>query len=344
MGKQDLVSREYFQDSYRLADLLNAEVFQGVECIGPEDIQQRDPFGVRETVSEAAVHAAVVTRDLMGELHIGLQVILLALEFQNNVHYAMPLRVLNSDSIGYDTQWRKKRAAHRQEKDLRGDEYLSGFGKYDRLVPVFTIVLYFGREPWDGPRTLKDMLDLSHCPPEFAQRIADYPLYLIEVREYPHIERFRSDLRYVFGFLQRDREKEALYQYVTENRAVFSHLDGTAYQMIQVMSHFSGLLKEKEEYENEEGEIDMCQALLDMREECISIGKEKGREEGISIGREEGISIGKEKGILIGKKEGISIGKQLTKQVFRLWIDGKTEKEIAEACEIPMEEVKEILA
>ena len=88
----------------------------------------------------------------------------------------------------------------------------------------------------------------------------------------------------------------------------------------------------------------MCQALLDMREECISIGKEKGREEGISIGREEGISIGKEKGILIGKKEGISIGKQLTKQVFRLWIDGKTEKEIAEACEIPIEEVKEILA
>ena len=103
----------------------------------------------------------------------------------------------------------------------------------------------------------------------------------------------------------------------------------------------------------------MCQALLDMREECISIGKEKGREEGISIGREEGISIGKEKGILIGKKEGISIGrtegisvgrkegisigKQMTKQVFRLWIAGKTEKEIAETCEIPIEEVKEIL-
>ena len=203
------------------------------------------------------------------------------------------------------------------------------------------------------------MLICVHCPPEMARQITDYPLHLIEVREYPRLERFHSDLRYVFGFLQRDRRKEELYQYVTENRAAFSHLDGAAYQMIQVMSHSSGLLNEKEEYENEEGEINMCQALLDMREECISIGKEKGREEGISIGREEGISIGKEKGILIGKKEGISIGrtegisvgrkegisigKQMTKQVFRLWIAGKTEKEIAETCEIPIEEVKEIL-
>ena len=78
--------------------------------------------------------------------------------------------------------------------------------------------------------------------------------------------------------------------------------------MIQVMSHSSGLLKEKEEYENEEGEIDMCQALLDMREECISIGK------------------------------------QLAKQVFQLWMAGKTEKEIAEICEISVEEVREILS
>ena len=99
-------------------------------------------------------------------------------------------------------------------------------------------------------------------------------------------------------------------------RAAFSHLDGAAYQMIQVMSHSSGLLKEKEEYENEEGAIDMCQALLDMREECISIGEEKG----------------------------ISIGKQLTKQVFQLWMAGKTEKEIAEICEVSVEEVKDILS
>ena len=256
MGRPDLVSREYFRDPGRLADLLNAELFQGECRIRQEDIRQRDPLEIRNLTEDTAICASLITRDQMEEIQIGLQVVLVALEVQTGRHYAMPLRVLSGDSAGYEAQWRQ-----------------------------------------------------------------------IEVREYPRLERFHSDLQYVFGFLQRDRRKEELYQYVAENRAAFSHLDGAAYQMIQVISHSSGLLKEKEEYENEEGEIDMCQALLDMREECISIGKEKGREEGISIGR----------------KEGISIGKQLTKQVFQLFMAGKSEKEIAETCEIPIEEVKEIL-
>ena len=187
------------------------------------------------------------------------------------------------------------------------------------------------------------MLDLRYCPPEVATQIADYPLHLIEVRSYPHIERFHSDLQYVFGFLQRDREKEELYHYVTENQAAFSHLDGAAYQMIRVMSRSRRLLGEKEEYENEEGEYDMCQALLDMREES----KEEGKREGISIGRTEGISIGRTEGISIGRTEGITIGRSegisLGKQVFRLWLAGKPEEEIAKACGISVEEVREIL-
>ena len=328
MGIPDLVSREYFQDPGRLADLLNAELFQGERRIRQDDIRQRDPTEIRNLTEDTAICASLVTRDYNGEIQIGLQIVLLALEIQKDVHYAMPLRVLNYDSAGYETQWRRARAIHKRNESLKGAEYLSGFRKNDRLTPILTLVLYFGREPWDGPRTLKEMLDLRECPPEVARQIADYPLRLIEVREYLRLERFHSDLRYVFGFLQRDRRKEELYQYVMENRAVFSHLDGVAYQMIQVMSHSSKLWKNREVYENEEGEIDMCQALLDMREECISIGQEKGREEGISIGRTEGISI----------------GKQLTKQVFRLYMAGKSEKEIAEICKISVSEVKEILS
>ena len=72
-----------------------------------------------------------------------------------------------------------------------------------------------------------------------------------------------------------------------------------------------------------------------MREES----KEEGKREGISIGRTEGISIGRTEGITIGRSEGISLGKQ----VFRLWLAGKPEEEIAKACGISVEEVREIL-
>lgn len=30
--------------------------------------------------------------------------------------------------------------------------------KEDKIIPVITVVLYFGEKPWDGPRSLKDMM------------------------------------------------------------------------------------------------------------------------------------------------------------------------------------------
>ena len=36
---------------------------------------------------------------------------------------------------------------------LKEPNSLSGFSREDRIHPVFTIVLYYGQEPWDGART-----------------------------------------------------------------------------------------------------------------------------------------------------------------------------------------------
>ena len=38
------------------------------------------------------------------------------------------------------------------------DETLSGILSSDRLHPVYTLCLYSGTEPWDGPRKLSDMM------------------------------------------------------------------------------------------------------------------------------------------------------------------------------------------
>ena len=34
---------------------------------------------------------------------------------------------------------------------------LSGFWKADRLIPVVTLVIYFGSDSWDAPLSLKEM-------------------------------------------------------------------------------------------------------------------------------------------------------------------------------------------
>ena len=58
------------------------------------------------------------------------------------------------------------------------DEFLSGLRKEDRLHPVFTIVLYYGEKPWDGPRKLSDMVALGQ---EWKPFFEDYSMRLIEV-------------------------------------------------------------------------------------------------------------------------------------------------------------------
>lgn len=58
------------------------------------------------------------------------------------------------------------------------DEFLSGLRKEDRLHPVFTIVLYYGEKPWDGPRKLSDMVALGQ---EWKLFFEDYSMRLIEV-------------------------------------------------------------------------------------------------------------------------------------------------------------------
>ena len=78
-----------------------------------------------------------------------MHVMLVAIEEQSDVHYAMPLRVMNADCAMYDRQWREIRKEHAEKKDVAGAEYLSGFSKNDRLVPVITIVVYLGKDEWD---------------------------------------------------------------------------------------------------------------------------------------------------------------------------------------------------
>ena len=155
----------------------------------------------------------------------------------------MPLKVLNGDAALYDKQWSGIRREHKRKKDLSGAEYISGFGREDHLVPVLSVVLYFGEQEWDGPLCLKEMMDLSTLPAEVREKIADYPVHLIDVRRYPHAERFRTDLKLVFGFLQRASEPEELTEFIEENTKEFSSLTEDAYDMIASMSK-TGELKE----------------------------------------------------------------------------------------------------
>ncbi|MCA5962444.1 Rpn family recombination-promoting nuclease/putative transposase [Blautia sp. RD014234] len=84
----------------------------------------------------------------------------------------------------------------------------------DRLLPVITIVFYYGEEQsWDGPLCLHDMLDI---PPElepWAACIQDYRVNLVcsGTVESSH---FRTGLREVFELLPLLKDKEGMKKFL----------------------------------------------------------------------------------------------------------------------------------
>ncbi len=313
MPEKDITAKNYLKDNRRFADVINTYQFHGRQVILSSDIYERDP--VKNMPKEGSSHmermqqdydvmnmpssqkkSIEVRGDVSREVIFQMNAVIVTIEEQTDIHYAMPLRVMVEESANYHEQWSAIKAKHRENADLKGTEYLSGFSKEDRLTPVYTIVMYFGSKPWDGPRCLKDILDLKGMPEEIIDVVADYPLHILDVRRYENYELFQTDLRLVFGFLQRERDKKALGAFIEQNREAFSKLAEDTYDMIGQFSNDKELVKRKDMFKKKEGaEVDMCQALEDMRADSREEGKLIGQEIGQKYGKlmEQCYTIGK---------------------------------------------------
>ena len=90
------------------------------------------------------------------------------------------------DALQYVRQVSRIADVHRSQKgkaehkNATGAEFISGFHKNDKLIPVITLVLFFNADEWDGPRSLMDMMEITN--PTVRRLVGDYPIYLIDPR------------------------------------------------------------------------------------------------------------------------------------------------------------------
>ncbi len=275
MGVKDVVLARYFSDENRYADLINGYVYQGREVVKGTDIRDRDT----SVAGKGRKGSFRKCRDLVRRVVMGTDVVLVGLENQDEVHYAMPIRVMLEDAAGYDEQLRGIQRKHRHKKDLRGAEYIGRFARTDRVSPIVTIVLYYGNRPWDGATQLCDLLDPKRQPDELSALINDYKIHVLEVRRFEGAWRFRTDLREVFGFIRRSGDKEAERQFARENEEAFQAVEEDAYDVIAALTGSRELEEIKEQYRSEGGQINMCEAIKGMIED----GRVEGRREGRQI-------------------------------------------------------------
>ena len=265
MGVVDAALEEYLEDPKRYADLLNGYWFGGRQTIQPEDLQEKDSRLVgrsqrtQEKNSKKRYRQRI--RDKVRKIVLGAGVMVVALENQTQIHHAMPVRVMLEDALEYDKQYKAIQVAHEGADDLSdAEEYLSKFKASDRILPTATIVVYFGEEEWTGPRDLLDLMELENIPKEVHPFINGYPLHILEVQKFEDIDRFRTDLREVFGFIQCANDKKKLHQFMEQNQEFFRAVKQDVVDVITAVTGKKRLREILEEHQKE-GEADMSIGL-----------------------------------------------------------------------------------
>ena len=270
--KKDVSWKTYFQDNCRYADIVNGLGCGGRQFVKPEDLQEID------TASKGKA------RDLLRKTAFGLNFAIIGIENQNEVDYKFPLRNLHYEVNQYENQAAKIYKEVRMSKEeLESGEYLYGFRKDNKLYPVLTFVLYSGKEPWDGPVCLHDILDFKDIPEELARMVADYSINLIDIRRLKDTSMFQTDVRHVFDFIRCAEDKKALYELV-DKEPYFKNVEDDVFDVVSLYANSKELANMKE-CKNEGGKWDVCQGIKDLMADSRAEGKEEGREEG----REEGM-------------------------------------------------------
>ncbi len=300
MGKIDALAKKYMENSVVFADAFNFYLYGGEQVIKPEKLRPLDTAAITAPFGEDGQNKPVqkyrdVIKYVTAMADDTTAYLLLGIENQANIHYAMPVRNMLYDSMSYTEQVENIGKRHRGKNEFvrRGsDEFLSGLLKTDRLMPVITLVIYFGEKKWDAPRSLHEMLQIQDK--RLLPYIEDYKINLIAPAELTEEDfaKFKSNLHEVLQYISCSTDKTRLMNLV-ENNTNYSHMDKTTAMLINECTNTEVKIDESREV------IDMCQAIKDLRMEGVMEGRKEGREEGLMKGRIEG----RKQGIMEGREE-----------------------------------------
>lgn len=267
MGKSDEYQFDYLDDNDRFADQVNGALFDGRQVVKAWELKPADMQAVY-LGKEAGTRKNFKTVADKVRMWKGRLIHILAVENQTYVDYHMVLRNMLTESLGYQKQWKQKRAVHDKEKDLKtgSDEFFSGMAKDEKFIPIITLVVYCGTDhSWDGAKCLHDLLEIDEEMKEF---VTDYRLNLYDCHEHDTFDEYKTGLRQLFEVVRYSTDKTELRRLLEEKRETYSRIDSDTRELIEVV----GKVRIGEEYEvmeNEERKYDMCKAFLDMKQEGI---------------------------------------------------------------------------
>ena len=274
MKDLDTLSKGYMSQNDIFADAFNYLIYDGQQVIKPEQLSPLDttelaaPYGDSgeaepvQKFRDVLKYVTAMTDDSTAYLVLGI-------ENQQNVHLAMPVRNMLYDALEYGRQVGEAAARHRQNKDHgEPEEFLSGFHRGDKLLPVITLVIYFGADEWSGPRSLYDMMD--EMEDEIRPFVEDYKIHLIVPSELSDADfnKFSTSMRTLMKYIHYSKDASKVDEMARNGE--FEKIGIQAAMVLDACTKSGFTINEKEEV------FDVCQAIIDIRQASEVRGEVKG--------------------------------------------------------------------
>ncbi len=248
MGEKDSIFKEYASDNERFANLINFFVYYGKQVIMPDQLR---PGNIEQIVwfyentdnsSKSAQKSGAkkskldqfLTRfrdlfkfavfkqdDNTGYLFLGL-------EEQTDISLFMPVRMMLYDAMAYSAQ---------TEGNLKIEYPEIAEMPASRLIPVISLIVYFGHKKWTAARSLYDMM--PNLPDGLKAVIPNFWINLIEplnMKEDDY-KRMSTNWSAVFEAFKQyvDKGPGAYYNYLRTNPRM-TNVEKADIQIIETMT------------------------------------------------------------------------------------------------------------
>lgn len=244
MGQNDLVEKilEDYNDVF--ADIINVLIFNGEQRIKPSSLNDTSVHSMYKA-SDNKIHEQ--ERDISKIWkEYNIEIALCGIENQTKIEKMMPLRIFGYEGASYRSQ-------------LLNDKR--------NPIPVVTIVLYYGKEHWNQPKTLKELVKI---PDGLDEYINDCKIHVFEVSwlTAEQIALFKSDFKIVANFFVNRRKNE---DYVPDDVTEIQHVD----EVLKLLSVMTNDDRYESILSDEKGVRNMCEVA----ERLENRGRAEGRAE-----------------------------------------------------------------
>lgn len=250
----DPILKDHLKKKEIFADIVNNILYDGKQVLDPDSLENYDtdmstlfntthPFSINRN------------RDIITKANINGIYMLIAIENQSTIDPLMPLRVLMYDALSYHQQYRQFQSLKRFNSKLSFE-----------LLPVHTIVIYYGEGDWTGPKSLLEMMNI---PENIKKFLNNWIIHIVDVKNLSY-HKFRDKENYdFFKYLQRlykwNGNLESLKDMVVSKdvATLLAAVAGNT-KILEIVKHSKG------------DEVDMCRSIDLFEARAIKNGEKNG--------------------------------------------------------------------